>query len=1126
LIIKMTRLSIIILGLLCTSNLIAQQWEALPLVSQKILSNGYSGGEGCQWPQAIEADKTDGSFLLFGTDVGGIYRSINGGEKWEPCNLGYNPRGNCGFAIDPNNNKRAMAVGANSIMNRSHGLYITEDQGASWKHVLQVDNYDGYRGYKDKIEFVKSSYDDESGASMIAYWSCPSGGIYKTEDGGHSWQKKNEAFGNCILKVHPDSGFIFVADNAGIYKSTDGGITFQKKLSAAIRDLDVVKHDSTVVYAVTGYLLYKSTDGGETFTHRSITGFTANMVTLAVNPLNPNKMIVCNNEGEYNKPIYSTIDGGYSWQKALFDHTNAFMPFNGRTHKFAWHPADENKVWAFGGDWITSSSDGGKRFVWDANGYTGVLVGGFFNFNLFNPNLVYLASQDYNGAFTNDRGTTWKYCNASGLGWGGFTYGAYAANENVLVTQVSQGWHQPGVLTVSRNGGTSFLKTSLVCTGLDVGCGDAKDPNVIYFSNYYSSDLGITWKPMKGCIGVLIANSFGDKEVYGTDGNSVVKSNTKGDTWEHVVSLPQVVKDVAIDHLQNKLFIVTAGNRLFQFKNGQLTEITSRIPVDQYNNRSISTVAADQNNPKIVYTAGPMNIYKTDATVKRSVDGGITWEIISPSLRQNEKPLTNDGANEVFAIRVNPITRDLWAAGGCYGVWKYVPENKMTIRITSPADGLNYMLPDSILIQTDISPINNSINRVDFFNGEKKIGENSISPFEFVWKNPEAGEHKIYAVAIDNSGQMAYSNEKNILIAASELPVVSIVTPLNGSEFEFNTSVEIQVQAHDPDGKIERLVLYAGSERLSEVNDSLLIYVWENIKSGNYVLSARAYDNSNQAVTSEHVNIKIKPEDGIILYFEDFNDGEAQDWIPVVGQWSVVQDQYYNSSASGIEKSIYHGSTFYDYTYSARIKSVWDNNFGAVFNYFNESNFYLLELDANPQIAYLKLISNGAETTLSLAQYTGGGAGVYVNIEIRNDGRYTSVLINDSIVFDKILTDRFAYGKIGLYSWWNPIWIDDIHVAAKNTIATNIPFVTINDIPFKIFPNPIQDQIINIHSGNEFLDKEVIVRIYDLKGNILYADTKIGGNFTVKPEKYLNPGIYLFKLLNQNQIFVEKIVLQ
>jgi hypothetical protein len=95
-------------------SLFAQNWEAVPLVSEKIINNGFSGGEGCQVIQAIEIDHTDGTFLLMGTDVGGIYRSIDGGKNWSPCNIGYHPRGNAGFAIDPNNNKRALAVGGNS----------------------------------------------------------------------------------------------------------------------------------------------------------------------------------------------------------------------------------------------------------------------------------------------------------------------------------------------------------------------------------------------------------------------------------------------------------------------------------------------------------------------------------------------------------------------------------------------------------------------------------------------------------------------------------------------------------------------------------------------------------------------------------------------------------------------------------------------------------------------------------------------------------------------------------------------------------------------------------------------------------------------------------------------------
>jgi photosystem II stability/assembly factor-like uncharacterized protein len=211
-------------------NLNAQTWKAIPLVSQKILNTGNTGGEGCQWPQAIEVDHTDGSFLLFGTDVGGIYRSTNSGLNWEPCNIGYNPRGNCGFAIDPNNKNRALAVGGNSTSNQSHGLYLTTDMGASWKHVLTISNYDGYRGYKDKVAFVKGSFDSEKQASQIAYWSNPSGGIYKSETGGQTWTKVNSEFGDCVLKVHPDSGFVYVANLNGFYKSTDGGKLLLERL--------------------------------------------------------------------------------------------------------------------------------------------------------------------------------------------------------------------------------------------------------------------------------------------------------------------------------------------------------------------------------------------------------------------------------------------------------------------------------------------------------------------------------------------------------------------------------------------------------------------------------------------------------------------------------------------------------------------------------------------------------------------------------------------------------------------------------------------------------------------------------------------------------------------------------
>ncbi|MFW5988436.1 MAG: WD40/YVTN/BNR-like repeat-containing protein, partial [bacterium] len=149
----------------------AERWEPVSLVTEETLEAGFSpGGEGGQWPQALTIDNNDGSLLFFGTDVGGIYRSINGGEEWEPVNIGYTPRGNCGFAIDPNNHNRVLAVGGNSGPGSYHGIYLSTNKGESWEHVLSAD-ISGYRDFREQIIYDPSSYDEELGYTKVAYWS-------------------------------------------------------------------------------------------------------------------------------------------------------------------------------------------------------------------------------------------------------------------------------------------------------------------------------------------------------------------------------------------------------------------------------------------------------------------------------------------------------------------------------------------------------------------------------------------------------------------------------------------------------------------------------------------------------------------------------------------------------------------------------------------------------------------------------------------------------------------------------------------------------------------------------------------------------------------------------------------
>ncbi|RFC43365.1 MAG: hypothetical protein DVB23_002672 [Verrucomicrobia bacterium] len=648
-------------------------WEAIPLVSSDIRAAGHAGGEGCQFVQAMAIDAKAGEFLLMGTDVGGIYRSTDGGKAWEPCNVGYHPRGNCGFAIDPNNADRALAVGANSSAHKSHGIYLTTDRAATWTHVCQVDGYGGYRSYHDKIAFDPSSSDPEVKGSRIAYWSAPdpAGGFYRSEDGGASWQKIRDDFGEGIVRVNPANGIVYLGNRQGFHLSRDRGKTFVQTWSGEVRDVAVVAEQPGKVWIASSGKLWISIDEGSVFSEFRGSWYPGNVISLSVSPADARQMVVCQQNGPFDFSIHRSGDGGLNWKKGRWDNRHAFMPFNGRPQKFAWHPSDPERVWALGGDWITSSRDRGAVFSWDANGFNGVLVGGLFTFNLQDPDLLYVGSQDYNGAVTSDGGKTWSYCNASGHGWGGFTYGAYAVTREVLVTQVAQEWNGPGVIAVSRNGGKSFARTRLSCSGLPVASGDPKAAEVIYFSNWRSLDLGKNWTRMEGCQGVLAATLDGDRKVYGANGNEVVESGDLGETWTTVVRLPVPVVDLAVGAGAGAFYMAAEGHRLFRFGGGNLEEITRRLPVDQYGQVSVATVATDPVDPAIVYAGGPRDLYATDTSVVKSSDGGQTWEVLTRNLRLAPRGTGKDGARECFALRVHPRTRELWAAGGCYGLWKY-----------------------------------------------------------------------------------------------------------------------------------------------------------------------------------------------------------------------------------------------------------------------------------------------------------------------------------------------------------------------------------------------------------------------------------------------------------------------
>lgn len=692
-------------------------WSAVPMVSKELLQKQgvTTGGEGCQWPIGMAISK-DGNLLLYGTDVGGIYRSEDGGKNWEQSNAGLQSRGVGAFSIDPKNPSYVVAVGINGSPFNTNGLYISEDGGKSWKFTKMM-LVKGHRDIREAIAYDESSYNQEQNRCMVAYWSTAyetednyleenEKGLYKTTDGGYTWNLINNDLSDGTIKINPYIGDVYVSRKDGIYYSSDKGENFEKIVDDTITGLDLTaqKDNKINVYYCNNNGVYISKDG-KTFNKIESTSYpTTEPMNIKVSPLNSNKMVIIDRQGTYqNYPYYST-DGGKTWKKSTLSDELSFMPYNNRMSIPMWSPINENKVWIHTqGDYASSSTDSGKTFKWDSNGITGILSGGNVHYNVYNPDIIYFGSQDYDGCVTTDGGKTWKYISMSGYRWGGFCYGGYAVDENTYFVGVADSWHNPRKLKITFDGGKTIIDTGMyftkenINTGIESSYQSPTNPKVLFACDLRSEDGGHTWAKMDGCINVYTHNPKGQKELYGMDetGKYIVTSYDDGKTWQKVNNTEFIpnpkyasahILDVAYDWKNEVAYAACEGGYLYKAstKDGSVECVLNRYvdeykraPVNLKGGYSISKVAVDPIDPNIIYCGGAGNTFLNDCALYRSVDGGKSFQVITSNTTNSIVKQGRQGGFETNSLEVNPKTGELLFAGGCFGIAKLSPPYKL-----------------------------------------------------------------------------------------------------------------------------------------------------------------------------------------------------------------------------------------------------------------------------------------------------------------------------------------------------------------------------------------------------------------------------------------------------------------
>ena len=255
----------------------------------------------------------------------GVYQSVDGGATWQHLGLTAT-RQISKITIHPSN-PDIVYIGAQGSPwgpSQDRGVYRSTDGGENWERVLFVNDDTG-------VSFLSMdvSNPDVIYAGMWDHrrepWNVRSGGpgsgLFKTVDGGDTWRKLTEGLpdlmgntGISVSRANPDRLWAMIeAVDGGVYRSDDGGESWQHvNDDPGIRDrgwyythifADPVDEDTVYVLAAS---MVKSTDGGATF--EGIDTPHGDNHDLWINPGN-NQWMVQGNDGGANV----SFDGGQSW---------------------------------------------------------------------------------------------------------------------------------------------------------------------------------------------------------------------------------------------------------------------------------------------------------------------------------------------------------------------------------------------------------------------------------------------------------------------------------------------------------------------------------------------------------------------------------------------------------------------------------------------------------------------------------------------------------------------------------------------------------------------------------------------------------------------------------------------
>ena len=617
--------------------------------------------------------------------------------------------------------------------------------------------------------------------------------------------------------------FYFGATGGGVWKTEDGGKTYENIsdgfFGGSIGSIAVASDDSNVIYVgggevtirgnvSSGYGVFKSVDSGKTWKFSGLPN-SRHIPRIVIDPSN-NNIVYAAVLGNIYKPtndrgVYKSVDGGLTWKKVLFANnlSGAFEivmdPNNSRIlYASTWRVQRTSHSLSSGGEGsdLWKSIDSGETWmkISENSGFpTGTIGVIGVTVSPVNSERVWaiVENQEKGGVYrSDDGGENWLYTNSSR-------------------SLRQRAWYYSKIYA------------------------DTQDIDGVYVMNvayHYSDDGGKTFKSSNAPHGdhhdLWIAPEDNSRMIIGDDGGAQVTYD-KGKTWSTYYNQPtaQYYRITTDNSFPYRIYVAQQDNSTQRVRHRSLGYSISENDWESTAGGESGHIAIDPNNNEIVYggsylgflerrnhekntsrvinvwpitTLGegaeamkyrfnwnfPLAFSKHDSSklytfsnhVHLSTDEGQSWKTISPDLTRNDAtklvssggPITQDNTGveyyaTLFAVDESPIQEGLIWVGSDDGLIHLTKDGGETWENVTPKK-----MPDWMMI--------NSIDASSFDTGTAyiagtryKLGD--FSPYLYVtedygknWKLIVAGIESEHFTRVVRSDKV----NKDILYAGTE----------------------------------------------------------------------------------------------------------------------------------------------------------------------------------------------------------------------------------------------------------------------------------------------------------------------------------------------------------------------